>query len=65
MLQEATNISVLARSPWMLAPAVAMFLVALSVHLVAGTRRTGLPSLTTRVTRPVVDSPGRADSLKA
>jgi peptide/nickel transport system permease protein len=34
MLQETANISVLTGAPWMLAPAVTMFLVALSVHLV-------------------------------
>jgi peptide/nickel transport system permease protein len=34
MLQEAANVSALAGAPWMLSPAIAMFLVALSVHLV-------------------------------
>jgi peptide/nickel transport system permease protein len=36
MLQEATNISVLSGAPWMLAPAAALFVVALGVHLAAG-----------------------------
>jgi peptide/nickel transport system permease protein len=33
MLQEAANTSVLATAPWVVAPAVSMFAVALSVHL--------------------------------
>jgi peptide/nickel transport system permease protein len=37
MLQEATNVSVVADAPWMLAPAAALFVVALGVHLAAGT----------------------------
>ena len=44
MLQEATNVSALARSPWLLAPALAMFLVALGVHLAAGHRAGPLAS---------------------
>jgi len=36
MLQEATNVSVLAGAPWLLAPAAALCVVALAVHLAAG-----------------------------
>jgi len=36
MLQEAANVSVLAGAPWVLAPAAALFVVALGVHLAAG-----------------------------
>lgn len=38
MLQEAANTSVLATAPWVLAPAISMFVVALSVHLATATR---------------------------
>lgn len=36
MLQDAANVSVLTGAPWMLAPAAALFVVALGVHLAAG-----------------------------
>jgi peptide/nickel transport system permease protein len=39
MLQEAANVSVLATSPWLLAPAAAMFIVALGVHLALTAQR--------------------------
>ncbi len=36
MLQDAANVNVLARFPWMLLPAAAIFLVTLSVNLALG-----------------------------
>jgi peptide/nickel transport system permease protein len=38
MLQDAANIRVMAEAPWMLAPALALFLVVLGVQLVGWTR---------------------------
>lgn len=40
MLQEAANVSVLSGAPWMLAPAAALFVVTIGVHLAAGARAT-------------------------
>ncbi len=38
MLQDASNVTVMTEAPWMLAPAVALFLVVLGVQLLAGAR---------------------------
>jgi peptide/nickel transport system permease protein len=38
MLQEASNVTVMTEAPWMLAPAVALFVVVLGVQLIAGAR---------------------------
>lgn len=38
MLQAATNVRVIAEAPWMLAPAAAIALTSLSLHLAAGSR---------------------------
>lgn len=39
MLQEASNVRVMAEAPWMLAPAAAIALTSLALHLAAGTRQ--------------------------
>mgnify|MGYP006267036219 CR=1 FL=1 len=41
MLQEAANVRVLSEAPWMLAPAVAMFLVTLALQLIGARVSTG------------------------
>jgi peptide/nickel transport system permease protein len=38
MLQDAANVSVMIQAPWLLAPAAAIVISVLSVHLVAGSR---------------------------
>lgn len=57
MLQDAGNVRVMAEAPWVLAPAVALFVVVLALQLVgarAATRATFFDSLATHVshTRP-------------
>lgn len=42
MLQAAANVRVLAEAPWMLAPAAAIALTSLALHLIAGTRQPAL-----------------------
>lgn len=42
MLQAAANVRVMAEAPWMLAPAAAIALTSLSLHLIAGTRGSAL-----------------------
>ena len=42
MLQAAANVRVLAEAPWMLAPAAAIALTSLALHLIAGTRHPAL-----------------------
>ncbi|MDQ3171071.1 MAG: ABC transporter permease subunit [Acidobacteriota bacterium] len=42
MLQAAANVRVIAEAPWMLAPAVAIALTSLALHLLAGTRHDAL-----------------------
>jgi ABC-type dipeptide/oligopeptide/nickel transport system permease subunit len=36
MLQDAASVGVLSTAPWMLMPALALFLVVFAVHLVGG-----------------------------
>jgi len=43
MLQDAANVGVLSTAPWMLAPAVALFVVTLGVQLAAGGRDLARP----------------------
>lgn len=45
MLQEAANPNLMVGAPWMLAPALALFLVVLGVHLVGGARATAFAIL--------------------
>lgn len=40
MLTEASNVSVIARFPWMLSPAVAIFLVAMTANILTASRET-------------------------
>lgn len=42
MLQAASNVRVMAEAPWMLAPAAAIALTSLSLHMAAGTRQHAL-----------------------
>ena len=38
MLQDAGNVALMADTPWLLAPAVAIFVVVLSLNLLSGAR---------------------------
>ena len=42
MLQAAANVRVIAEAPWMLAPAIAIAVTSLALHLLAGTRHDAL-----------------------
>ena len=42
MLQDASNVRVIADAPWMLAPAAAIALTSIALHLAAGTRQSAL-----------------------
>jgi peptide/nickel transport system permease protein len=52
MLQDAANVRVMMEAPWMLAPAVALFIVVLSVQLVGGSRAPAQALLTAGAPRP-------------
>lgn len=55
MLQEAANVRVLTEAPWMLAPAAALFVVVLALHMAgarASTRAVFFDSLGPNVTNP-------------
>lgn len=55
MLQEAANVRVMTEAPWMLAPAAALFIVVLALHLAsarAATRAVFFDSLATNVSDP-------------
>ena len=38
MLQDASNVRVIAEAPWMLAPAAALAITSIALHLAAGAR---------------------------
>ena len=42
MLQDASNVRVIAEAPWMLAPAAAIALTSIALHLAAGTKQSAL-----------------------
>ena len=49
MLQDAANVGLLVDAPWMLAPAAALFVVVLTLHLAGGSRAPERALLTGRV----------------
>ncbi|MFI5179536.1 MAG: ABC transporter permease subunit, partial [Vicinamibacterales bacterium] len=61
MLQDAANVSMMADAPWMLAPALAIFLVVLALHLSGGAQTE--PALLAAATRRLAPGNG-IDTIK-